>query len=101
MTVLFDKQQSHTPMCQYCTDLNPDWNIKNTFMTVGDRTRKSETYSSTSKYKDSVLCLRAHLTKGNLIYFWNSGCSMTKFFQPFLLSALTLTHFPSYPPRLD
>lgn len=51
-------------MCQYYIELKPDWNIKNTFVTVGDRrTHKSETYSSTSKYKDSMVYYWAHLNK--------------------------------------
>lgn len=61
---VFIKRSLSAPMCQYYTELNPDWNIKNTCVAVGGRrTQESETHSSTSKQRNSMGCYWAQFNK--------------------------------------
>lgn len=86
-------------LCANTTDWNPDWNIKNTFITVGSRrTLKSETYSSASEY--CCLLLGTFRQKSD----FSSASHGTLDFQLFLLSPLSLfqrTPCPCHIPLLQ
>lgn len=83
ITLLYFKKGDAVLLCANTTDLNPDWSIKNTFITVGSgRTLMSQTYSNTSKYKGTFR------QKSD----FTSASHGTLIFQPFLLPGLTLAN---------